>query len=225
MLFLLPLVVRLLPACSSSQPLTRRPKIWRSWSSNNSYACCTARLAAPGSPPSTGSCTQRQAARFPGSGGRRCSWSRPRRCCTGTASSCDACGPTATNVSLAGHHSTPRSSRWCCGWQGRTHAGVAYGSAGSCASSDPGGRHDHQDAAATPRAGPGAAAPRADLDAVPQSPGRGMVACDLFTVETIWLQTPVRAVLCAQETGGRSNVGVDHQSQARRRLPVEVRSG
>jgi hypothetical protein len=35
------------------------------------------------------------------------------------------------------------------------------------------GRHDHQVAAATTRAGPSAAALRADLDAVSQSPGRG----------------------------------------------------
>jgi putative transposase len=54
---------------------------------------------------------------------------------------------------------------------------------------DPGGRHDHQDAAATPRTGPGAAALRADLDAVPQAQAEGIVACDFFTVETIWLQS------------------------------------
>jgi hypothetical protein len=37
----------------------------------------------------------------------------------------------------------------------------------------PGGRHDHQGAAATTRSGPGATTAWTDLDAVPQSPGRG----------------------------------------------------
>jgi putative transposase len=37
----------------------------------------------------------------------------------------------------------------------------------------PGGRHNHQDAAAPTRLGPGAAAHRTDLGAVPTSPGRG----------------------------------------------------
>src|SRR6266498_3020254 len=37
-----------------------------------------------------------------------------------------------------GRHSTPRSSHWCCGWPGRTRAGAASGSAGSCTSSGSG---------------------------------------------------------------------------------------
>jgi putative transposase len=70
------------------------------------------------------SCLQRQAARFPGSAGHRCSWSRRRRCYAGTANSCDASGPAATSASLAGRRWTPRSSRSCCDWPGRTLAGA-----------------------------------------------------------------------------------------------------
>jgi hypothetical protein len=54
---------------------------------------------------------------------------------------------------------------------------------------DPGGGHNHQDAAATPRHRSGAPTRRADLGAVLASPGRGIVACDFFMVETIRLQT------------------------------------
>jgi len=46
-----------------------------------------------------------------------------RRCCAGTANSCDAGGPAATSAHLAGHHWTLRWSHWCCGWGGRTRAG------------------------------------------------------------------------------------------------------
>jgi len=60
-----------LPACSSSQALTRRPRIWRSWSCGNSYVYSAARLAGPGSPHSTVCCSPQQAARFLASEPRR----------------------------------------------------------------------------------------------------------------------------------------------------------
>jgi len=52
----------------------------------------------------------------------------------------------------------------------------------------------------------------------------GIVATDFFTVETVGLKTSTSCSV-RPEIGGRSDVVVDHQSQARRRLPVEVRSG
>ncbi len=51
------------------------------------------------------------------------------------------------------------------------------------------GATTHQDAAATTRPRPDATAAWADLGAVPASSGRGIVACDFFTVETIRLKT------------------------------------
>ena len=136
MLFLLSLVVRVLArllVLSATDEATKDLEIMVLQQQLRAYSA--ARLAAPGSPPSTASCSQRPAARFPDGGGGHCSWSPLRRCCVGTANSCDASGPTGRRADLAGHHSTPRSSRWCCGWQGRTRAGAACGSAGSCASS------------------------------------------------------------------------------------------
>ena len=50
-------------------------------------------------------------------------------------------------------------------------------------------RHHDQDAAATTRPRPGATTHRTELGAVPGSAGRGIVDCDFFTVETIWLKT------------------------------------
>jgi hypothetical protein len=60
---------------------------------------------------------------------------------------------------------------------------------GAAQARHPGGRHHHQDAAATPRPRPGAATLWTELGAVPASQAEGIVACDLFTVETNWLQT------------------------------------
>jgi putative transposase len=60
---------------------------------------------------------------------------------------------------------------------------------GAAQARHPGGRHDDSDAAAAKRAGPGAAALRAELGAVPQAQAEGIVACDFFTVETIRLKT------------------------------------
>lgn len=53
----------------------------------------------------------------------------------------------------------------------------------------PGKRHDDQDAAATPRPGPGAATHRADLGAVPASPSHGDHRLRLLHVETIRRKT------------------------------------
>ena len=44
---------------------------------------------------------------------------------------------------------------------------------GAAQARHPGGRHDDQDPAATPRPGPGAATHRSELDAVPSGAGRG----------------------------------------------------
>jgi hypothetical protein len=104
--------------------------------------------------------------------GTSLSWSRPKHCCAGTENSCDAIGPTATSANPAGHQSTPSSSRWCCGCQGEPALGLRADLRGAAQASDPSQRHDHQDAAATPRPRPGAAAHRTDLDAVPTSPSR-----------------------------------------------------
>jgi hypothetical protein len=178
-----------LPACSSSQPLTRRPKIWRSWSSSNSYVYSAARLVDPGSPHSTAFYSPRQAARFPGGSGRQCSWSRPRHCCAGTANSCDASGPTATSANLAGRRSTPRSSRSCCAWPENPR----WGCVRICGELRKLGIRVGATTIRTllRRHGLGPA-PRRSGPSWTQflkAQAEGIVACDFFTVETIWLKT------------------------------------
>jgi hypothetical protein len=56
---------------------------------------------------------------------------------------------------------------------------------GAAQAPHPGGCHDDQDAAATPRPRPGATTLRTDLDAVSSGAGEGIMACDLLTVEAI----------------------------------------
>jgi putative transposase len=53
----------------------------------------------------------------------------------------------------------------------------------------PGGRHDHQDAAATTRPRPGATTLRTTWTQFLRAQAEGIVACDFFTVETIRLKT------------------------------------
>ena len=53
----------------------------------------------------------------------------------------------------------------------------------------PSGRHHDQDTAATAWVGSGATTLRAHMGTISESTGRGIVATDLFTVETIWLKT------------------------------------
>jgi hypothetical protein len=89
------------------------------------------------------------------------------------ATSCQASGPTATSANPAGHQSTPSSSRWGYGWPGTTLAGLRADLRGAAQARHPGGRHHHQDAAATTRPRPAATTLGTDLGAVPQSAGRG----------------------------------------------------
>ena len=120
------------------------PRTWRFWCCGSSFGCCgssfgccVARAAAPGSPPATGSCSPPPAGCSHDSSGHHFS-SRPRRCCAGTARWSGGSGPTARSARLAGHRSTPRSSRSCCAWRGRIPGGVACGSAGNCVRSGSG---------------------------------------------------------------------------------------
>jgi Enoyl-(Acyl carrier protein) reductase len=58
--------------------------------------------------------------------------------------------------------------------QGEPTMGLRQDLRGAAQARDPGGCHDHQDAAATTRSRPGAATLRTDLGAVPASAGRGV---------------------------------------------------
>jgi hypothetical protein len=79
--------------------------------------------------------------------------------------------------------------------QGEPALGLHADLRGAAQARPPGRRHDHPDAAATTRAGPGAAALRADLDAVPQSPGRGDRGVRLLHGGDDLAADPVRLVL------------------------------
>ena len=153
--------------------------------------CCAARPADPGSPISTASCWQRPAEPFPETGGHRSS-SPPSHCCAGTENWCDASGPIALCAVPAGRRSTPRWSHWCYVWgEGRTRAGAASGSAGKAASSGSGWAPRRSgrccgDRALVPHQG---AAGPTWMQFLLRAQAAAIVACDFFTVETIWLQT------------------------------------
>ena len=91
----------------------------------------------------------------------------------------------------------PRRARtcaaWCCSWRGRTRAGVTGGSRVSCWPGVPGGGGDDPADPGRRRARSGAAAGVADVAAVPDRPGVGILACDFLHVDTVLLQAPVRA--------------------------------
>jgi putative transposase len=89
----------------------------------------------------------------------------------------------------ADHQSTPRLLRSSCGCQREPAMGLRADLWGVAQARHPSGRHHDQDAAATPWVGSGATTLRAHLGTISESTGRGIVATDLFTVETIWLKT------------------------------------
>jgi hypothetical protein len=156
-----------LPACSSSQALTRR-QIWRSCP-----PAPTACTPPPGWP------TQVHPTR-PGparSGQPRASQAAMDVTVPGHPQDAAPLAPRtrATQVDLPeGAPAWPATDRrrgrrtGAAHGQGEPTMGLRQDLRGAAQAWDPGGRHDHQDAAATPRAGPGATTLRAELDAVPQ---------------------------------------------------------
>src|SRR6266542_3267381 len=162
-----------LPACSSSQALTRRPRTWRSWSCSSSSGCCAARPDVQVHPSRPG----------PAGGGKPPTSSAAVDVVVpGHAADAPALASRAgaTQVDLPQHaQARPATARPRGGHAGAAHGegepalGLRQDLRGASQARHPGQRHHDQVAAATRRAGPGTAARRADLDAVPQSPGRG----------------------------------------------------
>jgi hypothetical protein len=169
------------------------PRTWRSWYCGSSLGCCAARPAAPGSPQATGSCSP-PAVHSPDSGGHRCS-SRRRRCAlaphTGPTEAGLRQGPQAWQATdrPADRRTDPADG------QGERPVGLRADLWGAAQARHPGRCHDHQDAAATTRPGPGAATLRTELGAVSSSAGRGVVACDLLHGGDDPAQDPPRGVL------------------------------
>src|SRR6266566_2206226 len=162
-------------------PMTA-PKTWRSWCCGSSFGCCAARPAAPSSPQPTG-CSPTAVGIV-------------ARHTPDAAALAPHPGPTEVDLRQEAHtgqatdRPADRSTDPADGQRERP-VGLRADLRGAAQARHPGGCHHHQDAAATTRPRPDATAAWADLDAVPASSGRGIVACDFFTVETIRLKTPL----------------------------------
>jgi len=135
------------------------PRTWRSSSCGISFGYCAARAAGPSSPHATGSCSPPPAGCSPDSGGHRCS-SRPD-----AAALAPHARPTEVDLRQGAYawqatdrpadRGSHRADR-----QGQRPVGLHADLWGAAQARHPGGRHDHQDAAATTRPGPGAATRR-----------------------------------------------------------------
>ena len=81
-----------------------------------------------------------------------------------------------------------RSATWCCGWRGEPGLGVPPGARRADPPRPPGQSGDGP--ADPPRPGLPACSPQPGhlLAEVPAGPGEGLLACDFFTVDTIFLR-------------------------------------
>jgi hypothetical protein len=197
------------------------PKTWRSWSCGTSCGCCAARAAVPSSPQATGSCSRLRAGCSPDSGGHRFS-SRRRRCCAGTAP-----GPTQVDLRQAAHtwpatdRPADRRPRPSDG-QGERPVGLRADLRGASQARHLGGCHHRKDAAATTRPGSGATALGPTWGQFLRAQAEGVVACDLFTVETIrrktlhvlfFVQLSTRRVVAAGVTAHPGTAWVTQQAR------------
>jgi hypothetical protein len=165
------------------------PRTSRFWCCGSSLGCCAARAALPGSPHATGSCSLPPVGCSPDSGGHRC-LSRRRRCALAPHAGSTEVDPRGgAHAGQATDRLRGRRPRAAHG-EREFPVGLRADLWGAAQAWHRGGCHDHQDAAATTRPGPGAATLGPTWTRFLKAQAEGVVACDLFTVETIRLKTP-----------------------------------
>jgi hypothetical protein len=176
-------------ACSPDVGPTVARRTSRSWCCATSSGCSSARRVGPDSKHQTGCSSRRRAAASRESDGRR-RWLHRRPCCDGTANSCAGSGPTGTPSHQGVPQLPQRSGSWCSGSLARTPDGDASASRVSSASS--GSTWVPRPSRMLLRKQGLGPAPR---QAGPswaeflRAQAQGVVACDLFAVETLWLST------------------------------------
>ena len=178
---------RSIPLFGCCWPAAMPPRTWRSWCSVTSWPCCAAKPNNPGSILPTGRCLPPSAAPCPEPAGRA-SLSSPRRCCAGTGGWSPAPGPTRTTEpgrppldqepqQLISHLAS-ENPRW--GYQRIQGELLRLGLRVSATGIRPTLRRHGLDP--TPR--PATTTWRAFL----RQQAAGILACDFFTVDTVWLR-------------------------------------